>query len=104
MLGLCARARKLECGADACVKAVRQGRAYAVLLDGEAGPNTKKSVEDACSFRGVRLVRVEAGEIGRATGKPGRMAAALTDEGMAKRFLELMDMGTEEGGAPQGRA
>ena len=99
MLGLCARARKIECGADACIRAIRQGRAYVVLLDAEAGPNTRKSVEDACRYRGVEWMTIEAGELGRAVGRPGRMAAALTDEGMARRFADLMS----EGSARQGR-
>ena len=91
MIGLAARARKLAAGEDLCVKSIRSGSAKAVLLDAGAGPNTTKSVADACRYYDVPLVKLPEGELGRAIGRSGRMTAAVLDGGMAKRILELVE-------------
>lgn len=89
MLGLCARAGKLITGEKACVQAIRAGSVYAALLDGAASDNAVKAVGQACESHGVPLLRTEALALGDAIGKPGRMAAGITDAGMAQRVLEL---------------
>ncbi len=89
MLGLCARARRLITGEKAVVQAVRAGSAHAVLLDGAAAPNAVQAVSRACGTHGVPLVRTAPLALGEAIGKPGRMAAAVTDPGMAERLLAL---------------
>ena len=89
MLGLCARAGKLAYGADAAADAVRKGRAGVVVMDEGAGPNTRKMLKNACLSHGARLF--EAADVGLLTGKGGRMAVAVLDEGMAARVAELFD-------------
>ena len=89
MLGLCARAGKLISGEKACVQAVRGGGVHVVLLDGAASDNAEKAVTQACETHGVPLVRTGAFELGDAIGKPGRMAAVVTDAAMARRIIEL---------------
>ena len=87
MLGLCARAGKLITGEKACVQATRSGMARAMLLDGAASDNAVKAVSQACASHGVPLARTEPGALGRAIGKPSRMAVAITDAGMAARVM-----------------
>jgi len=89
MLGLCARAGKLVTGEKACVQAIRAGGACVALLDGAASANAVKALSDACASHGVPLVRTGKYQLGDAIGKPGRMAAAVTDAGMAARIIEL---------------
>ena len=89
MLGLCARAGRLITGEKACVQAVRAGSACAAVLDGAASENAVKALENACQSHGVPLVRTGAFELGDAIGKPGRMAACVTDAGFARRLIEL---------------
>jgi Ribosomal protein HS6-type (S12/L30/L7a) len=89
MLGLCARAGALVTGEKACIQQIRAGRARAAVLDGAASKNAVKAVGQACQTHGVPLVRTGAFELGDAIGKPGRMAAAITDAGMARRIMEL---------------
>lgn len=91
MLGLCARARRLESGLDACVKAVRSGKACLVLMDAGTGVNSAKTVKDACAFRNVPLIVLEEGELSRSIGRDGRMVTAVTDKNMAQRFGELYE-------------
>ena len=89
MLGLCARAGKLVTGEKACVQAARAGGVHAMLLDGAASDNAVKAVSQACHTHGVPLLRTGPFELGNAIGKPGRMAAGVTDAGMAARIIEL---------------
>ena len=91
MLGLCARAGKLVTGEKAVVQAVRAETCYAVMLDGGVAGNGEKAVSQACETHGVPLLRTAPDELGRAIGKPGRMAAAVTDVGMARRIIELSE-------------
>ncbi len=89
MLGLCARAGRLVTGEKACVQAIRAGSVYVILLDGAASENAVKAVGQACQTHGVPLVRTGEYELGDAIGKPGRMAAGVTDAKMAERIIEL---------------
>ena len=89
MLGLCARAGKLITGEKACVQAIRAGGAHVALLDGAASQNAVKALGDACKSHGVPLVRTDEFALGDAIGKPGRMAAAVTDANMAGKIIEL---------------
>ena len=89
MLGLCARAGRLVTGEKACVQAIRAGSVYVMLLDGAASENAVKAVGQACRTHGVPLVRTGEYELGDAIGKPGRMAAGVTDAKMAQRIIEL---------------
>ena len=89
MLGLCARAGALITGEKACIRRIRAGGACAAVLDGAAADNAVKAVSQACRTHGVPLVRTGPFELGSAIGKPDRMAAVITDAGLAKRVIEL---------------
>ena len=91
MLGLCARARKLITGEKAVVQAVRSGACYLALLDGDVAKNGEKAVTQACETCATPLLRAAPGALGDAIGKPGRMAVAVTDAGMARRIIELCE-------------
>ena len=93
MLGLCARAGKLISGEKACLQLIRSGGAQVVLLDAGAAKNAVKSISDACSHHQVTLLSAPEFELGDAIGKPGRMVVAVTDEGFAKRIIELSQNG-----------
>ena len=95
MLGLCARAGKLITGEKAVVQAIRSGACHLAVLDGGVAANGEKAVSQACSTHGVALVRTQPEALGAAIGRPGRMAAAVTDAGMARRLEQLCE--TPEG-------
>lgn len=91
MLGLCVRAGKVVTGEKAVVQAIRSGACHVALLDGATAKNGEKAVTQACETHGVPLVRCAPGALGRAMGRPGRMAAAVTDTGMAARLIQLCE-------------
>ncbi len=89
MLGLCARAGALVTGEKACIQQIRSGKARAAVLDGAASDNAVKAVTQACQTHGVPLVRTGPLELGDAIGKPSRMAAVVTEPGLAARVTEI---------------
>ena len=94
MLGLCARAGALITGEKACIQQIRSGKARAAVLDGAASDNAVKAVGQACRTHGVPLARTGLFELGDAIGKPGRMAAVVTDAGLAAQILQLSQVDT----------
>ena len=96
MLGLCARARKLTAGSALSSDAIARG-AYLAIVSSDAADNTRKRINDKCSFYGCRCL--EAGftsaEIGYAIGKSGTVAAvAVNDPNFADALVRLC--GVEE--------
>lgn len=89
-LGLCMRSGRLVCGIPAAVQAVKGNQAHLVLLDASASANSKKEVTDACRYRDVPLLELPEGALGAAIGRPGRMAAAVTDGKLAQKLAQQL--------------
>ncbi|MBR4359784.1 MAG: ribosomal L7Ae/L30e/S12e/Gadd45 family protein [Clostridia bacterium] len=90
LLGLACRAGQITLGAEMALAEIKGGRAGLVLLDADASDGTKKKITDACAYRGVPLHMLPAEELSRATGREGRMAAAVKPGKMCQRMLELL--------------
>ena len=89
LVGLCARAGRLVSGEDASVKLIRSGKALVAFIDEGASANAQKALSNACATYGVELISLPEGELGRMSGKPGRMAAATADEGFATNMKNI---------------
>lgn len=76
------KAGKCAAGDFACEKLIKGGRARLAALDGSASDSTKERYRGMCARAGVPLIELE--ELGAPIGKPGRMIAAVTDEGFAR--------------------
>ena len=90
MLGLACRAGQIALGADVALQEIRAGETALVLLDAAASEGTRKKLLDACAFRSVPAYTLPEGEISRACGKDGRMAAAVRKGKLAERMAELL--------------
>lgn len=80
-LGFAMKAGRLAVGEFAAERALKSGRAFLMVVDEAASENTKKQWRDAAEFRKTELVTVQ--DLGAAIGRPGRMAAAVTDGNFA---------------------
>ena len=89
MLGLCARAGRLVSGESAAEKLIRSGRCKVAFIDEGASDNAKKAIGNAARTYEVPLIALPAGALGRAIGKPGRMAAATADESFAASIIMI---------------
>ena len=91
LLGMARRAGKTESGGFLSEKAVREGKAFCVILTEDAAGNTAKSLKNLCEFYQVPLyVRFRKEELGHALGQEERAAVAVTDEGFAKKLEALL--------------
>ena len=89
LIGLCARAGRLVSGEEATIKLIRSGKAQLAFIDEGASDNAHKAMKNACTTYNVELVSLPEGELGRISGKPGRMAAATADEGFANSMKNI---------------
>lgn len=94
IIGLCARAGRLVSGESAVVDAIRRGAARVVIVDGGASGNAIKMIGNACENKGIDMVFMPEDELGDAIGKPGRMAAAVTDSGFADKIYGILKNST----------
>lgn len=90
-LGLAYRAGRIVHGEEGVLKAVRSGQAQLVILAKDASEATAKKMINKCTFYDVPLIRtLSRQELGQAIGKAERVIVAVTDQGFAKRMLNLM--------------
>ena len=78
LLGLCVRAGQASFGETGCRKAIENGTARLLLLDGEAAENTKKKYESLCRREEIPMRILPSGLLEAAT---GREAIAMTIRG-----------------------
>ena len=92
LLGLAARAGRVESGGFAAEKAVTGGKAHLILLSQDAGKNTVSRVENKSSYYHVPMRILGTKELlGHAIGRGERSCIAVTDEGFAKSLIKLID-------------
>jgi len=84
LIGFSVRAGQLISGQEACLAAVRTGKAALVLVDAGSSENTQKRFRDASQYHQVTLHLMPPEAIARATGKP-RMVVAMPHGALAER-------------------
>ena len=85
MLGMATKAGKVVSGEFSVEKAVKEGKAWLVLVAEDAPDNTKKSFTNMCEFYECDLVFYGKKEnLGHAIGKEFRASVAITDENLAQ--------------------
>ncbi len=88
MLGLAAKAGKIASGEFQADKAIKERKAYLVIVAIDASDNTKKDFSDACNYYKVPFkLRGSKDDLGRSIGKDYRAVVAVTDEGFARAIL-----------------
>lgn len=89
LLGMAQKAGKVASGEFSTEKSVKEGRAYCVIVAGDASDNTKKMFTNMCSYYQVPIYFYGNREtIGKAIGKEFRASVAVNDEGFAKSFAK----------------
>ena len=89
MLGIAAKAGSVASGEFSTEKAVKEGRAYLVIVAQDASDNTKKKFKNMCDFYEVPICFYgDKDTLGHAMGKAFRASLAILDEGFAKGILK----------------
>jgi len=98
-LGLAARGRNVVSGEFSCEKAVKEGRAFVVIVAKDASDNTKKKFKDKCSYRNIPYYEyADKDTLGHAIGTEMRAMVAVLDEGLTKAIRTKLDQCVSFGG------
>lgn len=90
LLGLAMRAGKVITGNDACMAAVRGGKASLVLVAADTGANALKKYRDKCKSYNVSLIELmNKVDLGMAVGKPHNAVVVVADSGFANRIRQM---------------
>ncbi len=89
-LGLARKAGKLVFGADAVVGAIRDKKAFLVVITRDASETTKKRINDKSVFYGAKceIINYTTRELGSALGKPLCACAAVCDGNFAEMYRQ----------------
>ncbi len=83
-VGLATKSGKVASGEFSTEKAVKEGKAWLVIVAEDASNNTKKMFTNMCTYYQVPIYFFgEKTELGHAMGKEFRASLALTDKGLA---------------------
>lgn len=91
LLGLATRAGKTMAGEFLVEKAIKQKKAFLVLVAEDASDNTKKLFNDKTTYYDIPcFVVATKDELGKAVGKKQRASVAVLDEGFASSIIDLL--------------
>ncbi|MEI3604637.1 YlxQ family RNA-binding protein [Pseudogracilibacillus sp. SE30717A] len=91
IIGLAYRARKCSIGEENIINDIRNKKAKLVLISNDISESTKKKLTDKCSSFHIPYVEVEDRyTLGKALGKPERVAVAILDDGFAAKLKTLL--------------
>ena len=92
MIGIAAKAGKVVSGEFSTEKAIKEVKAYLVIVAKDASDNTKKKFKNSTDFYKVKYVELfDKDELGRCIGKEFRASIAVTDENLANAILKTID-------------
>lgn len=85
MIGLCQKAGKIAAGEFSVEKAVKEGKAFLVIIADDASDNTKKKFTNMCNYRKLPFYIAYNKEVlGKAIGKEQRATICVIDENFAQ--------------------
>ena len=89
MLGIAAKSGSIVSGEFSTEKAVKEGKAYLVIVASDASGNTQKMFSNMTEFYGVPMYWYADKEtLGHFIGKEFRASLAVTNEGLARSIEE----------------
>ena len=92
LLGLAAKAGKIQSGEFAAETAIKSANAFLVIVAEDASENTKKHFKDMCEYRNISCYTFGTkSELGRCIGKESRASIAVTDEGFGNGLRSKLE-------------
>ena len=91
MIGLAMRAGCVAAGTESAIAELQKHRSRMILMDEDASENTRKRLQDKCSFYHARLYVLPKGYLDRSLGKSGRMAAAVKTGNFDRQLMIMLD-------------
>jgi len=92
LLGLAARAGLVTTGTEAVKNSILRKKAYLLILSTDIADNSHQELMAACKRSGVRWIyNGDKYELGKAVGKPYRVAVAVNNPRFAQRIISELD-------------
>jgi len=92
MIGLATRAGKVASGEFSTEKAIKDGKAWLVIVASDASANTKKLFTNRCAYYKVPLYIYGTKEtLGHGMGREIRASLALLDKGFSDAVTKLIN-------------
>lgn len=92
LLGLAQRARKIASGEFSVDAAIKEGKAFLVLVAKDASDNTKKHFLDKCNYYEIPFLMMGTKEsLAKVIGKEERSSVAVLDEGLSQGILRYTE-------------
>ncbi len=93
IIGMCQRAGMLASGNDMVENAIKNKKAFLVIISEDIGESMLKRFNDKASFYNINTVRFGLKDlIGQSIGKGPRSAVAIIDKGFAESFSKKYRM------------
>ena len=97
LLGIAAKAGSVASGEFSTEKAIKEAKAYLVIVANDSSDNTKKHFNDMCVFHEVPYYNYSDKEsLGHHIGKEFRASLAVTNEGLSKAIIKQLKLLTTE--------
>jgi len=91
-IGLAMKSGNVFSGTFATEKAIKEGRAYVVIIACDVSDNTRERYEKMCEYYHVPLFFYSTKEeLGHAIGKEYRASMAIVDQGLAKAIIQKIN-------------
>lgn len=90
LLSLSNKARSLEAGEAKAESAIKSQKAKLIIVTEDASDNTKKKFSDMAAYRSIPIICIgDRYETGRCIGREFAVTCCITNEGFAKKMIEL---------------
>ena len=94
LLGIATKAGSVLSGEFQTEKSVKEGKAYLVIVAGDASDNTKKKFKNMTTYRSVPYQELGTKEtLGHQLGRSERSSISIEDQGFAQAMIKYIDGG-----------
>lgn len=95
MVGIAAKAGKVQSGEFCTEKSIKSGCARLCLIGTDASDATKKHFADMCSFRNIPIYMnvIDKDSLGHIIGRGMRASITIEDKGLADNVIRLIEGG-----------
>ncbi len=94
LLGLCAKARKIESGTDACIELIGKKKVKLIIVAVDAVDRTKRNLEFVCNKHNVKICFYgEISKLSHAIGKSNKAVIGIKEENFANQILKIINGG-----------
>lgn len=91
LIGLSAKAGKIECGADAVEECIKRGKAKLVIVSEDAADRTKENFEFLSKQQSIKFaIFANKDELSKTIGKNNKAVLAIKDKNLSNEIYKII--------------